>query len=65
MKQNYSVLFLDKKTRGVLRKFDYPASKIRSKFFWEKMKAEELDKLTRSRMIEREDVIVSDISAVN
>lgn len=64
MKQIYSVLFLDRKTRKILKKFDYPASKVISKFFWEKLKAQELDKLTRSRMLEGQDVIVQDISNV-
>jgi hypothetical protein len=63
MKQVYSVLFLDSKTKKVLRKFDYPAAKIRSRFFWEKMKAEELSKLTRSRMLEPWEVEIKDISS--
>lgn len=65
MKQMYSVLFLDKSTKQTLKRFDYPASKIISKFFWEKMKAQELDKLTRSRMIDSQDVIVRDVSTIN
>lgn len=65
MKQNYSVLFLDRKTRKLLRRFDYPKNKLISKFFWEKMKAEELQKLTKSRMLELQDVIVQDITAQN
>ncbi len=58
----YTVIFKDKVTKKILKKFDYPASKIRSKFFWEKMKLEELQKLTKSRMIDSEDIIMSDIT---
>lgn len=61
----YSVLFLDRKTRQVIRRFDYPVAKILNKFFWEKLKATELQKLTRSRLVEPEDIIVKDISSVN
>jgi len=63
MKQIYSVLFLDRKTRKVLKKFDYPASKVINKFFWEKLKATELQKLTRSRLLDEYDVVVQDISS--
>ena len=62
MKQYYSVLFLDRKTRKLLKKFDYPVDKIRSRFFWEKMKMQELAKLTKSHMLENEDVIVQDVT---
>lgn len=65
MKQIYSVLFLDSKTRKVIRKFDYPASKIHSKFFWERIKQEEHQKLTRSRILDPEDVLIQDISSVS
>ena len=65
MKQLYSVLFLDRKTRKVLRKFDYPAKEIPNKFFWEKIKAEQLNFVTKRHDMLAQDVIVQDNSTVN
>ena len=63
MKQIYSVLFLDRKTRRVIKRFDYPKDKILNKFFWEKLKATELQKLTKRLLVDPEDIVVRDITS--
>lgn len=59
-REYYTVIYKDKATKRVLKRFDYPKDKIKSKFFWEKIKLEELARLTKGRMIDPEDVIMSD-----
>lgn len=54
------VVFKDKKTGKVLKTFTYPDEKLLGKFFWEKIKLEELSKLLKTRDMSEYDVIMSE-----
>jgi hypothetical protein len=62
MKQVNTVIFTKKGTGLVLKRFDYPTDKIPNKYYWEKIKQEELTKLLRARDLEPHEVKVSDHS---
>ncbi|HEY0751934.1 MAG TPA: hypothetical protein VGD26_12305 [Chitinophagaceae bacterium] len=64
MKQFYTVLFLDHETGKLLKRFEYPANKIHNQYFWEKLKQDELAKLTKRLVIEPSEVLVVDTSTV-
>ena len=59
--KKHKVFFREKSTKRLLRTFEYPSGKILGKFFWEKIKQEELTKLLRARDLAVEDVIGSEI----
>ncbi len=54
------VVYKEKRTGKVLKTYTYPNDKLHSKFFWEKMKLEELSKLLKARDLAVEDVIMSE-----
>jgi hypothetical protein len=56
MKQIYSVFFSDRTSGKLLKRFDIPATQVHSRFLWEKIKAEELKKLLRSRDLDESTV---------
>lgn len=62
MKQIYEVLFLDHESGRMLKKFSADPRGIPNKYFWEKLKQQELTKLTKRLVVEPSDILVVDIS---
>ena len=60
MRGVYTVVFTNSRTQQVLRRFDYPAHALPNKFYWEKVKAEELSKLLKKLDLTEKDVKVTD-----
>jgi hypothetical protein len=64
-RQINTVIYTEKSTGKLLKRFDYPANKIPGKFFWEKMKLEELTKLLKARDMKDFEVKVVDYVGQN
>jgi hypothetical protein len=62
MNKNKVVVYTDKVSGKVLKTFTYPIAKGLTRFFWEKLKQEQLKKLCRHRDIEEGSVIVTEWS---
>lgn len=61
MKQpTHTLVIKSKKNRSVLKRFEYPSRLIPNKFYWEKIKEEELTKLLKSRDLSVNDVIMAE-----
>jgi hypothetical protein len=64
--QKRIVVFKDRRSKQVLKKFEYPESKILNEYFWKKIRMEELTKLLKANDIMAEDVLtVEHIDMIN
>lgn len=64
MRELYKVSFFERETGKLLKHFEYPVARVQNKYFWEKIKQEELQKLTKRLLVEPFDILVVDNSAV-
>ena len=60
MQNTHTLVIKARKTGKVLKRFEYPSKKIIGKFFWEKIKQEEVTKYLKAHDMVAEDVILSE-----